>query len=578
MKNKKLDWQDLIPKLNKFSKIFEKTHLLSTNCCSFTSIQPRLVNALNSFYRCKSSRFMLILAQEYEEYFEYIFNVLKKINPNLFTPVKESLENNILEYKNSLIKTPCVWQDWVEYEQLFGILDKKSKLIDIKPGLIHLANGGLLILGARTLIKQLNLWNRLKQIIKQERFEWLSQDIKSSLSIFISSIPLDVQLIIIGNHENISILNDIDPDIMKLSKYGEFESEITINNTKEMLKWCNWVNFIKVYTNLPDIHHQAWPELIRQAVRYSGDKFQLPLCPKWLGCCMKEASLYLNNEKITAYSFFKSNQNKTWRENYLNQQIQKEIINGQKIIETQGKKIGQVNALSIINYSSHPLLLCEPFRISCVVYSSGEGNIHDIERKSELGGNIHTKGILIIKAFLMHILQFEDQFPFSASIVFEQSYNEIDGDSASLAELLVLISAIANQPIDQQIAITGSIDQFGNVQPIGSINEKIEGFFFLCQARGLTKNQGVIIPNANIRHLCLKEAVIQAIKNKKFSIWSVNTVYEALEIVFKIPFFHKELPNLLTYIRQRIWEIDYKRKNISWYYRILKRLVYSRLF
>lgn len=183
--------------------------------------------------------------------------------------------------------------------------------------------------------------------------------------------------------------------------------------------------------------------------------------------------------------------------------------------------------------SRHPRAFGEPSRISCVVHI-GDGEFIDVERKAELGGNIHAKGMMIMQAFIMSELELEQQLPFSASLTFEQSYSEVDGDSASMAELCALISALANVPINQSIAITGSVDQFGRVQPVGGLNEKIEGFFTICQQRGLTGKQGVIIPSANVRHLSLAQELRQAVADEQFFIWAIDDVTEALPLLTQL--------------------------------------------
>ncbi|CCK18096.1 Putative protease La homolog [Cronobacter universalis NCTC 9529] len=182
----------------------------------------------------------------------------------------------------------------------------------------------------------------------------------------------------------------------------------------------------------------------------------------------------------------------------------------------------------------------------------GDGEFTDIERKAELGGNIHAKGMMIMQAFLMAELDLEQQMPFSASLTFEQSYSEVDGDSASMAELCALISALANAPLNQQIAITGSVDQFGRAQPVGGLNEKIEGFFTVCQARGLTGKQGVIIPSANVRHLSLCQAILDAVDQGQFSIWAIDDVTDALPLLTTLPWDGEGQTTLLGVIGERI--------------------------
>lgn len=226
-------------------------------------------------------------------------------------------------------------------------------------------------------------------------------------------------------------------------------------------------------------------------------------------------------------------QQREWREGFLAERMQDEILQEQILIETEGERIGQINALSVIEFPGHPRAFGEPSRISCVVHI-GDGEFTDIERKAELGGNIHAKGMMIMQAFLMSELQLEQQIPFSASLTFEQSYSEVDGDSASMAELCALISALADVPVNQSIAITGSVDQFGRAQPVGGLNEKIEGFFAICQQRELTGKQGVIIPTANVRHLSLHSELVKAVEEDKFTIWAVDDVTDALPLLLNL--------------------------------------------
>ncbi|WP_048606618.1 S16 family serine protease, partial [Providencia rettgeri] len=241
--------------------------------------------------------------------------------------------------------------------------------------------------------------------------------------------------------------------------------------------------------------------------------------------------------------------------NFLMERTQDDILQEQIFVKTEGEVIGQVNGLSVLQYPGHPEAIGEPSRITCVAHL-GDGEFTDVERKAELGGNIHAKGMMIMQAYLNYELKLEQPQPFSASIVFEQSYGEVDGDSASLAELCALISALSLQPIDQQIAITGAVDQFGYVQPIGGVNEKIEGFFDICAKRGLTGEQGVIIPMANIRHLCTKAEVVSAVQEGQFHIWPVEHVAQAITLLTKQPYFEQQAEeenvHLLALIQERI--------------------------
>ncbi|AKZ65953.1 AAA family ATPase [Candidatus Palibaumannia cicadellinicola] len=564
MNNKKLEWQYLVPDTAKFADMFNKKypHLISP----LTELQQRLMNCLKQLCHTRSpSRFLLIKAKEEEEYFKLIAETIKSIIPAHSKPIggKYTITSvRIINWQqastledNFAAKDVCTWQAWVEQEQLFGSLYCYKESINLQPGLVHYVNGGILLLGANTLVSQPLLWLRIKQMIIQQRFDWLPAKENIPLSIYIPSMPLNLRLIIIGDNEVLAALHTMEPDLLRLALYGEFELDKRINNAKDIAQWCSWVNTLAHRQGLQALHSDAWPELIKQSVRYSGDQLKLPLCPHWLTRRLKESVLYCYNKVINATALYESYRTNIWCESYICESMQQDIAEGQIMVDTESKITGQVNALSVLSFSGHPLLFGQPSRISCVVHF-GDGEIHDVDSKAELSGNLHTKGMMIMQAFLMSVLKLDRQLPFSASLVFEQSYEEIDGDSASLAELVALISALADQPVDQQIAITGSVDQFGRVQSIGSINEKIEGFFTLCNTRGLTGNQGVIIPHTNIRHLCLNDHVIQEVRNNNFSIWPVNNIYDTLEILTAMPFSNEKRPNLIDCIRERIIKIQ----------------------
>ncbi|AIN47331.1 putative ATP-dependent protease La Type II [Candidatus Palibaumannia cicadellinicola] len=522
---------------------------------------------------------MLLNAREEEEYFQLIADTIKTIIPTTSQPigsrytitgVSVNLQPASTVEDNFAARDICAWQAWVEYEQLFGTLYCYQDVINLQPGLVHYVNGGVLLLGAHTLVSQPMLWRRLKQMMIQQRFDWLPANENRSIPVYIPSMPLNLRLIVIGNNEVLAALNAREPDLFRIALYGEFELDKYINNATDMAEWCSWVNTLAYRQGLPALHSDAWPELIKQSVRYSGDQLQFPLCPHWLTLRLKEATLYCDQQaiqSINAAALSDSYRTRLWRESYLCERLQQEIAEGQIMVDTERNIIGQVNALSVLSFSGHPLLFGQPSRISCVVHF-GDGEIHDIESKAELSGNIHTKGMMIMQAFLMSALQLDRELPFSASLVFEQSYGEIDGDSASLAELVALISALADKPVDQQIAITGSVDQFGQVQSIGSINEKIECFFKLCHKRGLTGTQGVIIPITNVRHLCLHEDVINAVRQNTFSLWPINTIYDALKILTTMP-----LSSLITCICERIVKIHrHERQGLPWCLRWLAKL------
>ncbi|MEI7265313.1 Lon protease family protein, partial [Pectobacterium carotovorum] len=329
----------------------------------------------------------------------------------------------------------------------------------------------------------------------------------------------------------------------------------------------SYINALCSENQLPLLDADAWPALVNVAIRYSGDQGNLPLCPRWLIGQLKYASLYARDGQITEQALVDAVAARQWREGYLRERMQDEIELGQILIETEGEVVGQINGLSVLEFPGYPVAFGEPTRISCVVHA-GDGEFTDVERKAELAGNLHAKGMMIMQAFLITELELDQQLPFSASIVFEQSYSEVDGDSASLAELCALVSALSLRPINQQFAVTGSVDQFGHVQPIGGVNEKIEGFFEVCQRRGLTGTQGVILPAANLRHLCLQEDVVEAVREGKFHLFPVETAPEALSLLTNFAYDDEQQPNLLSAIRERIGQLaPQERRRFPWFFR-----------
>ncbi|QTF08854.1 Lon protease family protein [Brenneria izadpanahii] len=575
MTSNRLAWQHLLPDYTPYQTLFAQAAQLTP--AEFADIQPRLADSLTLFCHPRSpSRFMLLKALEDSEYMALIERAVNAIRPKTdgVFGSKYIVEGSAVRVQpatqstdNFASQSACGYQEWIEPEQLFGCVRYFQQQVTLTPGLIHKVNGGTLILTARALLAQPLLWLRLKQIITEGVYRWISPDERTPLPVDIPPMPLDVRLIILGDRESLGDIHDIEPELSDRSVYGEFEAQLQLIEVKDMERWCTYINSLCLGNHLPKLSADAWPEFFNQAVRYSGDQGFLPLCPLWLGQQLKYAALYAQRQEITAQTLIDAAAARLWRDGYLRERMQDEIEQGQILIETDGYVIGQVNGLSVLDYPGYPMMFGEPTRISCVVHP-GDGEFTDVERKAELGGNLHAKGMMIMQAFLISELELDQQLPFSASIVFEQSYGEVDGDSASLAELCALISALALQPINQQIAVTGSVDQFGHVQPIGGVNEKIEGFFEVCRRRGLTGQQGVVLPAANLRHLCLHEDVIAAVRKERFHLFPVETAPEAISLLTNLAYDDAHQPNLLTAIRERIGQLNpQERRRFPWFFR-----------
>ncbi|MBD1227355.1 AAA family ATPase [Xenorhabdus griffiniae] len=575
MTNIKLDWQALQPNNAPYQALFNSIAELVP--ITVDVVQPRLHSGLSLF--CQASLrqpFMLLKAEESDVYLSLLSNTVSSLlpenRPNIGGYYQIEHQTITWHASGEGIFAPTervAYREWIEPEQLFGNVYTHQGILQLQPGLIHQVNGGILILPLRTLLSQPLMWVRLKQMIIQRRFDWLSHDENRSLPLPIPSMELDLRLILVGDRLSLEELQAIEPELASSALYGEFELDMPFHAEDDLTRWCQYVNGIIQQQNLPPLSSDAWPELIKLATRYTEDQFRLPLDLQWIQQKLAAAANYQQEKQISKHSLQQAEDNRIWRHSYLAERSIDEMLKGQILIHTQGSVIGQINGLSVLEYPGHPDPIGEPSRISCVAHL-GDGEFTDVERKVELGGNIHAKGMMIMQAYLISELKLEQPQPFSASIVFEQSYGEVDGDSASLAELCALISALSQQPIDQQIAVTGAVDQFGYVQPIGGVNEKIEGFFRICHYRGLTGHQGVIIPTANVQHLCLNQDVIDAVKNEQFHIWAVEHVSETISLLTGIPYYDPQKEHLLAIIRERITQANIQeRPRLPWFLRWL---------
>ncbi|OTQ34439.1 hypothetical protein B6C97_07030 [Gilliamella apis] len=515
---------------------------------------------------------MLLKASESELFFDLL---KQSVKPSLtattlgysyyFSENKITLTQAKSKQDNFAVQDDCLTATVVDIEKLFGcVRQPENSPIKLQAGLVHQANGGVLILGLRSLLAQPIIWTKLKQMVMSQTFEWFSADDSHPLPLLIPAMPLDLRIILVGDRLSLAELQEFEPEFYSSSIYAEFESELKVTESRQINDWMNYLQFISRQLALPKIEKTAFAKIYKHATRYTGDQYYLPLSIEWIQSLLINSSYFVQNENIDTLAVSKALEQQTWRENYLTERFHDEFFTNQIMIDTKSQVVGQINGLSVIEYPGYPKAIGEPTRLSCLVHF-GDGELIDIERKTDLAGNIHSKGMMIMQAFVMSEFAINHQLPFSTSLVFEQSYSEIDGDSASLAGLCALISALSNQPIDQQLAVTGSVDQFGHVQSIGGVNEKIEGFFAVCQHQGLTGQQGVIIPASNQRHLSLSDEVIEAINNDKFSIWAVEHVAEALYLLTGIPFKDENKISLYKLIHARMQSMLVQdRKHDGW--------------
>jgi Lon-like ATP-dependent protease len=557
----KLAWRDLVPDIDSYQELFAQPDLAKEDEYSLSDTQPRLHYALEQVLSpWATSPFMLLKAPDEAEYLSLLADAMRQLQPesDVVSGGTYCVNGNSVTFSPAIIADgrfavtgDITTASWVEAEQLFGCLRQFNGEICLQPGLVHQANGGVLLISLRTLLAQPLLWMRLKNIAFLQRFEWVGFDESRPLPVSIPSMPLSLKVVLVGDREALADFQEMEPELADQAIYSEFEDNIQIADAEDMQQWSLWVKTLAERAELPAPGPDAWPVLIREAVRYTGDQETLPLCPLWLGKQLREVAALTPDPIFTGEQLSQMFLQREWREGYLADRMQDEILLEQILVETEGERVGQINALSVIEFPGHPRAFGEPSRISCVVHI-GDGEFIDIERKAELGGNIHAKGMMIMQAYLMSQLQLEQQIPFTASLTFEQSYSEVDGDSASMAELCALISALADVPVNQSIAITGSVDQFGRAQPVGGLNEKIEGFFTVCQQRGLSGKQGVIIPLANVRHLSLSQDVVKAVEEEQFFLWAIEDIADALPLLTNLVWDGEGQTTLMQTIQERI--------------------------
>ena len=511
-------WRNMFPDYSPYQHVLDQYDDLEPTLVGI--LQPRLSDAVRRFTAMNlQPRILRITASDNTLYRDYIIELLKK-------SINKSSSNN----ENTVEHPIIIAGDNVTHEKLFGAVypakDGETQP-QLKYGLLHQAHNGYLVLSITAILSDPSLWPQLKNVMMNGQLEWQPITNKRFYTVPATE-KVNVKLIIIGERYLMAELDTAEPDLGDgMAMYGEFEQDLLLNEAT-LTDYLSYVKGIGHYYGLPTLaDSDAIHAILQAGARHAEDQTRLPLCPLWHLNLLSEATVESEGNPITAGHIKASLRAKEYRESYLPERAIADIHHGQVLIATEGEEVGQVNGLTVVEMPGHPTAYGEPARISCVVHF-GDGDITDVERKVELGGNIHAKGMMIMQAFVTSALDLDQALPYSASIVFEQSYSEVDGDSASLAELCALMSALSLQPINQEIAVTGAVDQFGRVQAVGGINQKIEGFYKVCVHRGLTGNQGVILPHTNLSSLCLNEEVIEAIKAKQFHIWAVNNVDEAI--------------------------------------------------
>ena len=409
----------------------------------------------------------------------------------------------------------------------------------IKPGALHRANGGYLVLDARNVLSEPYAWDSLKRCLRNQSIGITSLaerlSLVSTTSLEPDPIPLDVRVVLVGDRMLHALLVMLDPDFNELFKIQADFEEVVDRSPESMSLFARLIGSYVTREGLRPLTAGAVARLLDEATRVAEDTTKLSLRLRAVVDLLREAEHYAvgrDNAEVEAEDIDRAISEKERRASRIKDRVQEAITRQTILIDTEGEKTGQINGLSVVGLGDYRF--GRPSRITARV-RMGAGKLIDIEREVELGGPLHSKGVMILSGYLASRYALDVPFSLHASLVFEQSYGGIDGDSASSAELYALLSALSGLPIKQGFAVTGSVNQGGEVQAIGGVNEKIEGFFETCAVRGLTGDQGVLIPRSNVEHLMLRDAVVDAVEAGKFRIIAVSSIDEGIEILTGTP-------------------------------------------
>ncbi len=447
---------------------------------------------------------------------------------------------NLVVDNSELKGAPVITEMSPTQPHLFGLVQKEARfgalITDykmIRAGSAHKANGGFLVIPVEDLLMDAVAWDSLKKTIASRKLT--VEDIAQRLGYIATKtltpepIPFDAKVILIGSPDIYYALYELDRDFKEVFKV-KADFDTTMARNEENLKM--YASFMCTLCKKENLHHldrSGIAAIVEYSSRIAQDQEKLSTWFAQISDIIKEASHYAeqdDSEFTTAKHVDKALEERVYRSNLIEQKMEKMIEEGTILVDTSGEKVGQINGLSVLSLGDFSF--GKPSRITVSV-GVGKKGIIDIEREAQMGGPIHTKGVQILSGFLHDRYAKESPLSMTARLVFEQSYSGVEGDSASSTELYTILSALSGKPIKQYLAVTGSVNQKGEIQAIGGVNEKIEGYYQLCKARGLDGEHGVVIPASNVKHLMLKQEVVDAMKDGKFHIYPVSTIDEGIE-------------------------------------------------
>lgn len=514
------------------------------------ALDPLFIEAKTAFtHNSAVTAYLDKVMQDMVNYVESIVNgddEAFRATPFTDTPSRYTV--NVLVSRQPNSGAPIVFEDLPTHLNLLGHVEQVTQMGTvmtdvsmIRAGSLHQANGGYLLLEASHLLEHPYAWQGLKRALQSKQIKLSSLEqmltLTGSLSLAPAAIPLAVKVILIGEPDLYYELLELEPEFDAVFKIrADFHDEVERNLESERALVAKMADMINRQRLLPfDNHAQA--AILDHLSLQADDQNKLSLHSDRLIQLLHESNRHalLRQQKIVAVADVQQAiADMDERSSYLKELYWQELKGGQQLIATRGVAVGQINALTVISYADTEFGM--PARLTALIQPKiGSGEVLDIERDVELGGSLHAKGMLIMTSYLRALFSQYHALHFSASLAFEQSYAHIDGDSATLSEACALLSALANVPIKQSLAITGSMNQLGEVQAVGGINAKIAGFFDACREQGFTGDQGVIIPIANASQLMLRQDIIDAARDGQFHIYAVATLFEALALLTAMP-------------------------------------------
>jgi len=453
---------------------------------------------------------------------------------------------NVLVNNKDTKGAPCIYESNPTYFNLMGRVEYKfqygvatTDFAMVKAGSLHRANGGYIVINVLDLLRSMFSYDALKRSIRNGEIKiediWEQYRLISTTTLRPEAIPLSVKVVLVGTPYLYYLLYNLDEDYRELFKVkADFDNRMD-STADTIQKYAAFVASTSKKEGTLPFDRTGVAKIVDYGARLAGHQKKLSSQFSEVTDLIRESSYWAKqagSALIKDEHVEKALQEKVYRNNRIEERIQEMIVEGSIIVDTEGEKVGQINGLAVLDMGDY--MFGKPSRITAKTYT-GKGGVINIERETKMSGRIHEKAILIITHYINSTYAQKKPISFSASITFEQLYDMVEGDSASCAELLVILSSLAGIPLRQNLAITGSMDQYGDVQPIGGANEKIEGFFDLCKARGLDGSHGVVIPRKNVNNLMLKTEVIHAVKGGTFTIYAISRVEEGIELFTGMP-------------------------------------------